>query len=142
MRAQVSIIYFSFLVIFSVVFLFSIYILSNQIIETSTNEFSDYQMDNIAARIRTNLVEMKAIVDMYNITTGSLSRVIKIPDRIGANEYLISGNGTDIIFKTYGSNSRFKRVSAYWWDADLEGQVFSTGGEVELTYDNSTVRIS
>jgi hypothetical protein len=143
-RAQVSIIYFSFLVIFSVVFLFAIYTLSNSLIETSTNEFSDYQIDNIAAKIRSNLVEMKIIAEIYNTTTVNLSRTISIPDRIGASEYSIRGNDTFIIFQTYGSNSIFKKVPIYWWNIDLDGQVLSTSGKVELNYyaSDSKVRIS
>lgn len=143
-KGQVSIIYFSFLVLFSVVFLFAIYTLSTNIIETSTNELSDYQIDNIVARVKANLVEMKAVVDMYNITVTNISRTLSIPDRIGANEYLIRGNGTDIIFQTFGSNSRLKRIPVYWWDTSLEGQVLSTNSKIDLTFYNSSnkVRIS
>ncbi len=143
-NAQVSVLYFSFLALFSLVFLFAIYTLSNHILEDSTTEFNQYHVNAIAASMKTKILEIRAIVEASNTTTSTLTRKLKLPSRLGPNEYIIYGNSNDLVFQTFGSDSEVITVPVYWWNISVDGQVQSSAGECELTYlpANNTIRIS
>lgn len=141
-KSQVSVLYFSFLVLFSVSFLMAVYMLSVRINEDSTSEFSHYLAQNVMYRIDKNILEIKDLKTKsggLNIT--EITKVISIPPKIGVEDYLIRGNGSDIILQTYGPQSVIKRKKVYWWAVNLEGQALSSSSELKLVYDANDNKI-
>lgn len=134
-KAQVSVLYFSFLVLFSIVLLMAVYTLSTSISEDSTDEFSHYLAEDIMYRIDKNILEIKELkIKAGNLNVTEITKLVNIPPKIGAENYLIRGNGSDIILQTRGSRSVINRKTLYWWDVSLEGQILSSSGELNLIY--------
>jgi len=136
---QISIVYLSILVLFSISFLAFVFFFSDSVKENSTEELGEALIDDIFARIERNLLEIKYIYNTTNEQT--IIKETNIPQRIGDEIYEIRGKNNELELVSFGDNSFFETKAVDWWAANLTGISSSSNGKVILTYNTSTDQV-
>jgi len=110
----------------------STFLLSVSFQRTSSKELGNFQLQNIEKQVERGLLDLKALSE--TVPGQNISLEIKIPDKIGDQPYLVSGTNQTLRIRTQGNPSLVSESEIGFWNASLQGAVFSTLGRVDLMF--------
>jgi hypothetical protein len=130
-KAQYNIVYLLILISITLIIAIGTFLLSVSFQRTSSKELGNYLLDDVRLEIEKGLLDLKA---MSELSYGNISLEVKIPERIGDQEYIISGSNQTLRIRTQGKPSLVSESEMLFWQTDLQGAVFSPLGRVVLMY--------
>jgi hypothetical protein len=89
-------------------------------------------LGDVRTQIENGLLDLKSLSEHSYGQNVSLQ--IKIPERIGDQTYIISGSNQTLRIRTQGTPSLVSESQVLFWNADLQGAIFSSLGRVVLLY--------
>ncbi len=110
-----------------------LYLFSNTVKDTSTRTVGNEIIESINGKLESVILEFKYL----NSTTipQTISKTIRIPERIGDQSYSISGKNDTLRIQTSGKNALTKTTNiSSMWDVNLEGFSHSSNGKVTLEF--------
>lgn len=129
-KAQYSIIYLLLISGILLFFMGAIFLMSDSFQKSTTGEYGSYVVESIMAKIESELMDLKVLSTAAEYANVSFD----VPDLVGEQRYLVTGNGDTISIRTYGNPSLFESENVTFWNATLRGAVFSTKGGICLDY--------
>jgi hypothetical protein len=138
-KGQVNVIYMSYFILLSLVFLSFILVLSNDFKEDSSDEIKEYIADNIFSNIEKTSLELISIKNQTQ--ADSLTKTISIPKRLGENDYQIIGKNQSLILQSSGGSEFYKKKTINWKEFWFEGSVNSQNSEINLLLNTTTNKI-
>jgi len=131
-RAQYSVVYMLILIAITLIIAIGTFLLSTSFQRTSSKELGNYMLSDVSTQIENGLLDLKTLSEHSYGQNVSLQ--IKIPERIGDQTYIISGSNQTLRIRTQGTPSLVSESQVLFWNADLQGAIFSSLGRVVLLY--------
>jgi hypothetical protein len=129
-KGQVNVIYMSYFILLSLVFLAFILALSDNFKEDSSDEIKEYIADNVFSRIEQASLELKSI--QTQTSADNLIKIVSIPRRLGENSYQIIGKNNSLIIQSSGSSEFYKVKPINWKEFTFEGSTNSQDAQIKL----------
>ncbi|MEM4247733.1 MAG: hypothetical protein QXH80_00540 [Candidatus Nanoarchaeia archaeon] len=130
-KAQYNTVYMLVLVAITLIIAVGTFLLSVSFQRTSSKELGNYLLDDVRLEIEKGLLDLKA---MSELSYGNISLQVKIPERIGDQEYIVSGSNQTLRIRTQGKPSLVSESEILFWPVELQGAVFSPFGRIVLMY--------
>jgi len=136
-KAQYSIVYLLLISGILLFFMGAIFLMSDSFQKSTTSEYSTYVLKSIIAKIEFGLMDLKAL----SSSAENASVFLDVPELIGEQRYLVTGDEHTVSIRTYGNPSLLETKNITFWNAILQGAVFSAKGRITLDYTplNNTV---
>jgi len=94
-------------------------------------------LERTATQLESGFLELKEIVD--TTTEQNVSIKLQIPNKIGEQQYMISGFNNNVIeLRTVGNPSIPKLLTIKFWNVSVSGFVDSQQGSIDLQLLNAT----
>ena len=138
-NAQVNVIYMSYFILLSLVFLSFTLALSNDFKEDSSDEIKEYIADNVFSRIEQASLELKSIQNQTS--ADNLTKIVSIPRRLGENNYQIIGKNNGLIIQSSGSSEFYKVKPITWKEFTFEGSTNSLDTKIQLLLNTTSNKI-
>lgn len=139
-KSQHQVIYILIIVVISFVMMGGVWFLSNNLRETGSRNIGGYIADAILAKLESAVIEIKTVASLAE--EQEITRRVKLPDRIGNQNYQLTGSGRKLKLQTIGDPSITREKTITSWNATLAGTVSGGKGEVELYYSVLTHQIT
>ena len=107
-----------------------IFLMSNSFQKTTTENLGDALLESVKAKIETSLIELKAL----SKNSQNASITAGIPELIGEQKYVITAKNSTFEIRTFGDPSLVKEYGMDFWNASLQGSVFSSKGKIQLEF--------
>lgn len=109
----------------------SLFFMANSFQKTTTKAAGQELLEGVFQQTENGLLELKVLSSQ---TTGNSTIVVRIPELMGEQRYLVSGLNGTIKIRSFGDPSIVIEHEIRFWNATLRGSVFSSKGKIEIEF--------
>jgi hypothetical protein len=136
-RGQSEIIYLVISIGIAFIIAVGVFAFSKSFQADLNEQLANAGLERTAAQLESGFLKLKEISDTTNEQNASIK--LQIPNKIGEQQYMISGFNNNVIeLRTVGNPSILKLLTIKFWNVTINGFVDSQQGYVELELRNAT----
>ncbi len=136
-RGQSEIIYLVISIGIAFIIAVGVFAFSKSFQADLNEQLANAGLERTATQLEGGFLELKEIADTTNEQNASIK--LQIPNKIGEQQYMISGFNNNVIeLRTVGNPSVLKLLTIKFWSVTINGFVDSQQGYVQLELRNAT----